>query len=79
MSFESRGEAVRPLEQFPIPYGKQVEHLEVTYEDGLPMLRLRIREGKRFTMLDLDPETAEAWGRRMLEWAEARKAQTGSE
>lgn len=69
MSSESRAEESRSLERFPIPYGKEVEHMEVVYENGFPMLRVRIREGKRFTMLDLDPETAEAWGRKMQEWA----------
>ena len=31
---------------------------------GLPMLRVRIREGKRFTVFDIDPETARTWGER---------------
>lgn len=72
MSVEPRAEDVRSLERFAIPYGKEVEHMEVVYENGFPMLRVRIKEGKRFTMIDLDPETADAWGRRMQEWARGR-------
>ena len=36
---------------------------------GMPLLRLRIRERTRFTIFDIDPLTAERWGRQMLEWA----------
>jgi len=38
-------------------------------------LRVRIREGSRFTILDLDPSTAAHWGGAMSAWAE----RTGSE
>ena len=28
-----------------------------------------LREGKRFTIFDIDPATAEAWGQALLDWA----------
>jgi hypothetical protein len=34
------------------------------------MVRLRIREGKRFTVLDLDENTARYWGTAMCNWAD---------
>lgn len=33
------------------------------------MLRLRIREHRRFTIFDIDPVTAGRWGRAMVEWS----------
>jgi hypothetical protein len=39
---------------------------------GLPLLRTRIREGSRFTVFDIDPVTAEAWARAMLDWVAAQ-------
>lgn len=66
-------EETTALERFPIPYNKEVELLQVTYENGFPILRMRVREGKRFTTLDLDSATAQYWGRKMLDWAEAHQ------
>ena len=34
------------------------------------MLRTRVREKSRFTVFDIDPLTAEAWGRELLQWAQ---------
>ncbi|MDH3594456.1 MAG: hypothetical protein OEU09_11015 [Rhodospirillales bacterium] len=68
-------ETVMPLERFQAPYGRAVELLEVRYESGMCLLRVRIREGSRFTILDLDPSTAAHWGGAMSAWAE----RTGSE
>jgi hypothetical protein len=41
---------------------------------GVPMrlLRTRIRENSRFTIFDIDPITAEAWGQALLDWAQAQ-------
>jgi hypothetical protein len=35
-------------------------------------LRLRIREGKRFTVIDIDAVTAARWGRAMESWGSAQ-------
>ncbi|MDP6342531.1 MAG: hypothetical protein QF491_03275 [Alphaproteobacteria bacterium] len=56
------------MEPIPLPFGKQVEMFEVPFGDEATLLRLRIREGNRFTTVDLDPETARLWGARLLEW-----------
>ncbi len=63
------GETVTRLERFQAPYGREVELHEVLYENGMKVLRLRIREGKRFTIMDLDPDTAAFWGGAMSDWA----------
>ncbi|MBW7850201.1 MAG: hypothetical protein H3C38_06880 [Rhodospirillales bacterium] len=54
---------VTVLEKIDAPWGKEIELHRVEYESGLAMLRLRIREGRRFTIIDLDADTA----RRMAE------------
>ena len=59
------------LDEFPAPFNKQVVLQEVIMENGVRLLRLRIREGSRFTIMDLDPLTAERWGTRMADWARA--------
>ncbi len=64
-----RGETVTRLERFQAPYGREVELQEVLYESGMKLLRLRIREGKRFTIMDLDPDTAAHWAKVMNGWA----------
>ncbi len=63
------GETVTRLDHFQAPYGREVELLEVLYENGMKVLRLRIREGKRFTIMDLDPDTAAHWAGAMSDWA----------
>lgn len=61
------------LDKFRVPIGNQeIELQQIEFEaGGMPMLRIRIREGKRFTIFDVDPVTAERWGRQMLTWAAA--------
>jgi hypothetical protein len=62
---------IRPLASFTVPLGKQlIELQEIEHAaGGMALLRVRIREGKRFTVLDIDPETAGRWGEAMLAWA----------
>jgi hypothetical protein len=63
-------ETVTPLDDFDAPYGRRVKLQDVLHESGLRMLRVRIREGSRFTIMDLDGETASRWGAAMARWAE---------
>lgn len=62
---------VTALETFAVPLGGQaVELQEVVHAaGGMTLLRIRIREGKRFTVFDIDPETARRWGEAMAAWA----------
>ncbi len=66
---------ISELEKFKAPLGGQdIELQQVDFvAGGMPMLRVRIREGKRFTIIDIDPLTAKNWGAAMLRWAEAQK------
>jgi len=67
---------ITPLDTFVLPIGRQTIDLQrIVYESGgMPQLRLRIREGKRFTVIDIDPVSAERWGQAMLDWVATEKA-----
>ena len=62
-------ETVRTLDAFAAPYGRDVTLESVEHESGLHMLRIRIREGRRFTIMDIDADTATRWGVVMRTWA----------
>lgn len=66
---------VTSLDKFRVPIGNQeIELQQIDYAaGGIPLLRIRIREHSRFTIFDIDPITAERWGRQMQEWS--RQAQ----
>ena len=57
------------LEKFTAPYGRDLKLENVAYENGMRVLRIHIREGNRFTVLDIDEKTASNWGAAMLRWA----------
>ena len=60
------------LATLTIPLGQQdiqvqqIQHVE----GGMPLLRLRIREGKRFTIFDMDAQSAKTLGAVMQQWAQ---------
>jgi hypothetical protein len=68
------GETVTRLERIEAPYGRELELHEVLYESGMKLLRLRIREGRRFTILDLDASSAAQLGGTMSAWAKRNEA-----
>ena len=58
--------------QFNAAFNKEITIAEREFEGGMPLLSVRIKEGKRFTTLELDPATATTWAKAMLEWADAQ-------
>jgi len=66
---------ISELTKFKVPLGgqeielQQIDHVE----GGMSLLRIRIREGKRFTIFDIDPATAEQWAATMQHWASSQK------
>ncbi|MFC1673556.1 DUF6967 family protein [Pseudomonadota bacterium] len=65
----SRHESITELEVVNAPWGKELTVSEATYEGGFKMLHIRIKEGKRFTDLELDAETAEHMAEMIGGWA----------
>jgi hypothetical protein len=62
-------ETVTPLTKLEAPYGREVTFENVEHESSMRMLRIRIREGRRFTIMDIDEETALRWSTIMTAWA----------
>jgi len=50
--------------------GQEIELQQLDFSHGgSSLLRVRIREGKRFTIFDIDAVTARRWGEQMAAWA----------
>jgi hypothetical protein len=66
--------SVTPLARLHAPLGGQdIELQQIDYRHGgLSLLRIRIREGRRFTVFDIDASTAATWGEAMLGWSQSR-------
>jgi hypothetical protein len=69
--------SVTPLARLRAPLGGQeIELQQIDYRHGgLSLLRVRIREGRRFTVFEIDAQTAASWGGAMLDWS---RRQTGT-
>lgn len=63
------------LDKIRVPLGgQQIELQQIDHaEGGMSLLRIRIREGRRFTIFDIDPGTAEHWAQAMQCWADSQK------
>jgi hypothetical protein len=64
------GETVSELDNFAAPYGREIKLENIAYENGMRVLRIRIREGNRFTTMDIDENTASRWSAVMNAWVE---------
>ena len=64
-----------PLAKLRVPLGGQdIELQQVDFDaGGMSLLRTRIREKSRFTIFDVDPATARAWGEALLAWARTQE------
>lgn len=65
---------VTDLVRIEAPYTRNVLLQQVAHDSGMVLLRVRIREGRRFTILDIDAETARIWGGAMAAWAAGRES-----
>jgi hypothetical protein len=65
---------ITELSKISVPLGgQQIELQQIDHaEDGMSLLRVRIREGKRFTIFDIDPATAAQWSAVMQQWSESQ-------
>jgi len=65
---------IKELVKFKIPLGNQeIELQQIDHvEGGMSLMRIRIREAKRFTIFDIDPDTARLWAHTMNEWADTQ-------
>ncbi len=65
---------ITDLTKINVPLGgQQIELQQIDHaEGGMSMLRVRIREGKRFTIFDVDPKTAAQWASIMQQWVDTQ-------
>ena len=61
-------EDIKELAQIEAPYGKQISLNKVTYDNGFSLIRMRIKEGKRFTDMDLDINTVKTLDSIFSQW-----------
>lgn len=66
---------ISELTKFKVPLGSQeIELQQIDHiKGGMSLLRIRIREGKRFTIFDIDPETAQLWAVAMQRWSDSQR------
>lgn len=71
---------ITPLARLRVPLGGQEIELQQVDHDagGMSLLRTRIRERSRFTIFDVDPITARAWGEALLAWARTQPGGDGA-
>lgn len=58
-----------------IPIGGQridLQQVDYAIADAMSLLRVRIREGRRFTIFDIDPASARELGQVLIDWAEGQ-------
>ncbi len=67
-------EKVQELAQLEAPFGREITLQDVVHESGLRMMRVRIREGRRFTILDIDAPTAREMSQVMENWSAGNAA-----
>lgn len=65
-------DCIVPVARLRVPLGGQLIELQHVDVAGMAMLRIRIREGSRFTVFDIDAQTAAEWGFAMQAWARTR-------
>jgi hypothetical protein len=65
---------ITELSKLTVPLGgQQIELQQIDHaEGGMSLLRVRIREGKRFTIFDIDQATAAQWAAAMQRWADTQ-------
>jgi Family of unknown function (DUF6967) len=59
------------LKEIAAPYGREIRLDDVAYASGMKLLRVTIREGARYTMLEVDAAAALEWADEMRRWAQA--------
>ena len=54
---ENKDVVVSNIDKRMAPWAKELVVQSLVYESGMQLARLRIREGRRFTIIDLDADT----------------------
>ncbi len=63
-------EVITDIAELELPYGRRATLKNVEFEGGMNMLRVTLREGRRFTIFDLDANSARDFGNQLSNWAD---------
>ncbi len=66
---DDSSETLSELAEHILPFGRRVRLLNIDYHNGLNMMRLIWREGKRITQVDIDADSAAQLGADLVAWA----------
>lgn len=67
-------EIIADLGSMDLPHSKQAGYKNMEYG----VLRITLREGNRFTTIDLDPISAAAFGTKLIDWTKDTTVKTES-
>ncbi len=62
-------EKVTERSQHELPFKRTLKLQDVVHDGGLRMLRMTFREGRRFTIIDLDQSSATEMANELTNWA----------
>lgn len=66
------------MDSIDAPFGEVIELRQIIHDSGVPLLRVLVRDGGRYTKIELDPATAHRWAEVMLQWAKQTVAEQGA-
>jgi len=69
-------EITTDIAELELPFRRQANLKNVEFDSGLNMLRLTLREGRRFTVIDLDADSAAKLGNLMARWADVSRVKS---
>jgi len=69
-------ETVTDIAELDLPFHRRATLKDVAFDGGLNMLRLTLREGRRFTIIDMDAASADRMGALMIAWAAKNNGNT---
>ncbi|MBC8157841.1 MAG: hypothetical protein H8E94_00770 [Alphaproteobacteria bacterium] len=61
---------ITEIDEIEAPWGRNVRIQEVEFDGGAVMLRIRVREGRRFTDLEMTRDVAARIGASLVSWSE---------
>jgi hypothetical protein len=66
----TEGEETVLIKNFELPFHRKGSLKDVTLFGGMKVLRMTFQERKRFTIIDLDPNSATELAQSLLAWAQ---------
>lgn len=70
-------DSLEEIARIQAPYRREIVLQDARFDSGMRLLRIRIREGTRFTIMDVDPATATALASAIGDWASTAAQGTG--